>query len=178
MMTTTTTMMMMMMSRVSRCDLQTGFGLMTGFIARLYNSSQLFANRSMTHYVFSSPSSSTAVSRDSVTLRMTVSHSVKSWCRTPSTAHDQLFITLWQLRSCFCGASSLTRGRVCLLYMLLALASVAFLGSCSFWVVTIFYCLRFETSLFVASHDSQGHGGGIRTRLHTGPATPSILLVM
>jgi hypothetical protein len=34
--------------------------------------------------------------------------------------------------------------------------------------VTIFYCLRFETSLFVASYDSQGHGRGIRTRLHTG----------
>jgi hypothetical protein len=30
------------------------------------------------------------------------------------------------------------------------------------------YCLRFETSLFVASYDSQGHGGGIRPRLHTG----------
>jgi hypothetical protein len=32
---------------------------------------------------------------------------------------------------------------------------------------TIFYCLKFETSLFVTSYDSQGHGGGIRTRLHT-----------
>jgi hypothetical protein len=32
---------------------------------------------------------------------------------------------------------------------------------------TIFYCLRFETSLFVASYDSQGHGGGIGPRLHT-----------
>jgi hypothetical protein len=31
-----------------------------------------------------------------------------------------------------------------------------------------FYCLRLETSLFVASYDSQGHGGGIRPRLHTG----------
>jgi hypothetical protein len=31
---------------------------------------------------------------------------------------------------------------------------------------TIFYCLRFETSHFVASYDSQGHGGGIRPRLH------------
>jgi hypothetical protein len=29
------------------------------------------------------------------------------------------------------------------------------------------YCLSFETSLFVASYDSQGHGGGIRPRLHT-----------
>jgi hypothetical protein len=34
--------------------------------------------------------------------------------------------------------------------------------------VAIFYCLRFETSLFVASYDSQGHGGGTRPRLHTG----------
>jgi hypothetical protein len=32
----------------------------------------------------------------------------------------------------------------------------------------MFYCLRFETSLFFASYDSQGHGGGIRPRLHTG----------
>jgi hypothetical protein len=30
---------------------------------------------------------------------------------------------------CFCGALSLTRGRVCLLYMLLVLASAVFLGS-------------------------------------------------
>jgi hypothetical protein len=35
-------------------------------------------------------------------------------------------------------------------------------------LATIFYCLRFETSLSVASYDSQGHGGGIRHRLHTG----------
>jgi hypothetical protein len=35
-------------------------------------------------------------------------------------------------------------------------------------LVAIFYCLRFETSIFVASYDSQGHGGGIRPRLHTG----------
>jgi hypothetical protein len=31
----------------------------------------------------------------------------------------------------------------------------------------VFYCLRFETSRFVASYDTQGHGGGIRPRLHT-----------
>jgi hypothetical protein len=35
-------------------------------------------------------------------------------------------------------------------------------------LVAISYCLRFETSLFVACYDSQGHGGGIRPRLHTG----------
>jgi hypothetical protein len=35
-------------------------------------------------------------------------------------------------------------------------------------LVTIFHCLRFETSFFVASYDSKGYGGGIRPRLHTG----------
>jgi hypothetical protein len=65
-----------------------------------------------------------------VTLRLAVGQSVsKSWCRAPSGAHDQIFIAIWQLRSYFCGAPSLKRGRVCLLYMLLALASGAFLGS-------------------------------------------------
>jgi hypothetical protein len=53
----------------------------------------------------------------------------KSWCRAPSGAHHQIFITLWQLRSCFSRAPSPTTGRVSLLYMLLALASVVFLGS-------------------------------------------------
>jgi hypothetical protein len=53
----------------------------------------------------------------------------KSWCRAPSGAHDQIFIIVWQLRSCFCGAPSLTRGRACLVYMLLVLASAVFLGS-------------------------------------------------
>jgi hypothetical protein len=33
---------------------------------------------------------------------------------------------------------------------------------------TIFYCLRLGTSLFVAFYDSQGYGGGILPRLHTG----------
>jgi hypothetical protein len=35
-------------------------------------------------------------------------------------------------------------------------------------LMTIFYCLRFENSHFVASYDSQGYSGGIRPRLHTG----------
>jgi hypothetical protein len=37
-----------------------------------------------------------------VTLRLTVSQSVsKSWYRAPSGAHDQIFITVWQLRASF-----------------------------------------------------------------------------
>jgi hypothetical protein len=42
--------------------------------------------------------------------------------------------------------------------------------------VAIFYCLRFETSLFITSYDSQGHGGGIRPRLHTGSLTSLLSL--
>jgi hypothetical protein len=38
---------------------------------------------------------------------------------------------------------------------------------------TIFYCLGFGTSLFVASYDSQGYDGGIRPRLHTGLTSDS-----
>jgi hypothetical protein len=64
-----------------------------------------------------------------VTLRLTASQSVSLGVEPPSGAHDKIFFTIWHLRSCFCGAPSLTRGRICLLYMLLALASAVFLGS-------------------------------------------------
>jgi hypothetical protein len=68
-----------------------------------------------------------------VTFRLKVSQSVsKSWYRAPSGAHDQIFISVWQLRSSFRGAPSLTRGRVCLLCLPLAFASAVFLGSWSF----------------------------------------------
>jgi hypothetical protein len=45
------------------------------------------------------------------------------------------------------------------------LPAQCFLGPSPLGLATIFYCLRFETSLFVASYDSQCHGGGIRSRL-------------
>jgi hypothetical protein len=61
---------------------------------------------------------------------------------------------VWQLRSWFRGTPSLTRGRVCLLYVPVALASAVFLGRSPLGLATVFYCLRFETSLFVASYDS------------------------
>jgi hypothetical protein len=53
--------------------------------------------------------------------------------------------------------------------MLLALASAVFSGPSPLVLASICYCLRFETSLFVASYDSQGHGGDVRHRLHRGP---------
>jgi hypothetical protein len=48
--------------------------------------------------------------------------------RLPSEAYDQIFITVRQLRICWCGPFSLTRGRVCHLQLLLILASAS-LGS-------------------------------------------------
>jgi hypothetical protein len=48
-----------------------------------------------------------------------VSHSVSmSWCRAPlwdlqPDITSCRYVSVWKLRSCFCGAPSLTRGRVC-----------------------------------------------------------------
>jgi hypothetical protein len=38
----------------------------------------------------------------------------------------------------------------------------------------MFYCLIFETSLFVASNDSHGYGGSSRPRRHTGSVSQSV----
>jgi hypothetical protein len=46
------------------------------------------------------------------------------------------------------------------------LPAQSFLGPSPLELETIFYCLRLETSLFVASYDSQGHGGDVQPRLH------------
>jgi hypothetical protein len=64
-----------------------------------------------------------------VMLRPTVSRPVCLWIKNPSVAHDQIFVTVRQLRVCSCGALSLTRGRVCCLQLLLALARAVILGS-------------------------------------------------
>jgi hypothetical protein len=56
-------------------------------------------------------------------------------------------------------------GLFCISYW--PLPAQSFSGPSPLVLATIFYCLR-ETSLFVTSYDSQGHGGGICPRLHTG----------
>jgi hypothetical protein len=49
-----------------------------------------------------------------VTVRPTGSQSVSmSWCRAQSGTFDQRFFFFPKLRSCLCGAPSLTRGQIC-----------------------------------------------------------------
>jgi hypothetical protein len=67
-----------------------------------------------------------------------VSKPVYLGIKHPSGAYDQIFITARQLRVCWCGALTLTRGRVCPLQFLLALANGVILGPSPLVLVTIF----------------------------------------
>jgi hypothetical protein len=87
----------------------------------------------------------------------------KFWYRAPSGAHDLIFITVWQLRSCFFVGRPLWREDGSVSYKCCwLLPAQSFLGPSPFGLATIFYCLRFETYLFVTSYDSQGYGRGLK----------------
>jgi hypothetical protein len=65
----------------------------------------------------------------SIMLRRTVRRPVYLRIKHQCGAYDQIFITVRQLRVCWCGALSLTIGWVCRLQLLLVLASAVLLGS-------------------------------------------------
>jgi hypothetical protein len=99
-------------------------------------------------------------------LRPTFSRPVCHGIKHPSGAYDQIFITVWRLWFVDVGRS-LWREDGSVVYNCCWPSPVqSFSGSSHEGLANVFYCLKFKTSLFVASYDSQGHGGGIRPRLH------------
>jgi hypothetical protein len=114
-------------------------------------------------------------------IRPTVSRSVCLGIKHPYADYDQIFITVRQVRVCWFGALSLWREDGSVVYNCCwPSPEQLFSGPSPLGLATIFYCLRLETSLFVTSYYSQGYGGGIRPRLHTGALTeltPHCLLI-
>jgi hypothetical protein len=102
-----------------------------------------------------------------VTLRLTVSQSVRLGVE-PRLRHTTRYYFLFESYCPVHVGRPLWRevgSVVCNCYW--PSLAQSFSGPSPVGPVAIFYCLRFETSLFVGSYDSQGHRGGIRPRLHT-----------
>jgi hypothetical protein len=62
-------------------------------------------------------------------LRPTVSRPVSLGIKHPPVTYDEIVNIVWKMRACWFGEPSLTRGRVCRLQLLLALASAVIFGS-------------------------------------------------
>jgi hypothetical protein len=104
----------------------------------------------------------------SLMLRPTVSRPACLAIKHPSGAYDPSLL-LSEICGCVDVGRYLRREDGSLIYNCCRSSSAqSFLGMSPVSLVTIFSCLSYETSLCVASYDSQGHGGGIRHSLHTG----------
>jgi hypothetical protein len=104
-----------------------------------------------------------------ITLRLTVYSQSVRLAAKPFETHDQTFF--FQLNNYGHSlhiTSSLTRGWMRHLQLLLVLASVFIVVSQSCGSRDHILLTQIRDFLFVASYDSQGYGGGILHRLHTG----------
>jgi hypothetical protein len=95
----------------------------------------------------------------------------KSWCWAPSGLMTRYLLLFDSYGLVFVERPLWQEDRSVFYICCWPLPVQSFSGPSPSVLATIFYCLRFETSLFVASYDSQGHGAGVQPRLHTG--TPS-----
>jgi hypothetical protein len=87
----------------------------------------------------------------------------------PPEAYDQIFITVKTVAGLLILGCSLWRKDGSVVYdFCWPSPAQSISGPRPLGVATIFYCLRFETFLFVTSYNSRGYGGGILPRLHTG----------
>jgi hypothetical protein len=92
---------------------------------------------------------------------MTLSQPVCLGIKHPTGAYEQIFITVGQLRVCWCGALSLWREHGSVVYNCSWSSSAqSFLNPGPVGLVITFYCLRFETP----------HPGGPGPRLYTPPS--------
>jgi hypothetical protein len=109
------------------------------------------------------------VCNSSMSVRTKLKLKFKLFCYRRSVSQSILVldITVGHLRYSCCGAPSLTRGRVC--NLLIQFAINLRRKSRRTHDHILLFNLRLLSSLFVASYDSQGYGGGILlvTRLHT-----------
>jgi hypothetical protein len=103
-----------------------------------------------------------------VTLRLTVSHSVSLGVEPHLGLMTRYLLLFDSYGLVFVGRPLWREDGSVFCKCCWPLPAQCFSGPSPLVLPTIFYCLRFETSFFVASYDSQGHGGGIRPRLHTG----------
>jgi hypothetical protein len=104
----------------------------------------------------------------SLVLRPMVSRPVCLGIKHPSGAYDQIFVTVRCCGFIDVGRSLWREDGSAVYNCCWSSPAQSSSGPSPLGLATVFYCFRFQTSNFVASYDSQGYGGGIRSRLHTG----------
>jgi hypothetical protein len=102
-----------------------------------------------------------------VTLRLTVSHSVSLGVEPHLGLMTRYLLLFDSYGLVFVGHPLWRKDGSVFCICCWPLPAQSFSGPSPLGPATVFYCLRYETSVFVVSYDSQGHGGGIRPSLHT-----------